>query len=79
MGKGTDFLKALLVMASTMLLVYTIVDAGRVGWGALQTLLLGLVSFLLLIGFVARQATAAKPLLPLARSRPVWGSCPSLW
>ncbi|WP_432154226.1 MFS transporter [Streptomyces tricolor] len=65
MGKGTDFLGALLVMAGMMLLVYTIVDAERVGWGATQTLLLGPVSLLLLIGFVARQATAAKPLLPL--------------
>ncbi|WP_208637059.1 MFS transporter [Streptomyces swartbergensis] len=65
MGKGTDFLGALLVMAGMMLLVYTIVDAERVGWGAPQTLLLGPVSLLLLIGFVARQATAAKPLLPL--------------
>lgn len=65
MGKGTDFLGALLVMAGMMLLVYTIVDAERVGWGATRTLLLGPVSLLLLIGFVARQATAAEPLLPL--------------
>ncbi|MGA4837374.1 DHA2 family efflux MFS transporter permease subunit [Streptomyces sp. G45] len=65
MRKGTDFLGALLVMAGMMLLVYTIVDAERVGWTAPQTLLLGPVALLSLIGFVARQATAAKPLLPL--------------
>lgn len=66
MGKGTDFLGAALVTAGMMLLVYTIVDAERVGWGAAQTLLLGPLSLLLLIGFVVRQATAAKPLLPLS-------------
>ncbi|MGW5128215.1 DHA2 family efflux MFS transporter permease subunit [Streptomyces sp. NPDC004069] len=65
MGKGTDFLGALLVTVGMMLLVYTIVDAERVGWGAARTLLLGPLSLLLLIGFVVRQATAAKPLLPL--------------
>ncbi|WP_232838427.1 MFS transporter [Streptomyces geranii] len=71
MGKGTDFLGALLVMAGMMLLVYTVVDAERVGWAAAQTLLLGPVSLLLLIGFVVRQATAAAPLLPprIFRSR----------
>ena len=65
MGKGTDFLGALLVTSGMMLLVYTIVDAERVGWEAPQTLLLGPLSLLLLIGFVVRQATAATPLLPL--------------
>ncbi|MFJ2566519.1 MFS transporter [Streptomyces sp. NPDC087568] len=69
MGKGTDFLGALLVTSGMMLLVYTIVDAERVGWGAAQTLLLGPLALLLLIGFVVRQATAAKPLLPLGLFR----------
>ena len=69
MGKGTDFLGALLVTSGMMLLVYTVVDAERVGWGAARTLLLGPLSLLLLIGFVVRQATAAKPLLPLSLFR----------
>ncbi|MEU5099929.1 MFS transporter [Streptomyces sp. NPDC020996] len=69
MGKGTDFLGALLVTSGMMLLVYTIVDAERVGWGAAQTLLLGSLTLLLLTGFVVRQATAAKPLLPLGLFR----------
>ncbi|AEH09682.1 MULTISPECIES: DHA2 family efflux MFS transporter permease subunit [Protofrankia] len=72
-GKGTDrgidFLGALLVTAGTMLLVYTIVDVEQVGWGAVRTLLLGPLSLLLLIGFVARQATVASPLLPLGLFR----------
>ncbi|MGY0065376.1 MFS transporter [Streptomyces sp. QTS137] len=65
MGKGADFLGALLVTTGMMLFVYTVVDAERVGWGAIQSLLLGSLSLLLLAGFVVRQATAAKPLLPL--------------
>ncbi|TGA87986.1 MFS transporter, partial [Streptomyces palmae] len=62
---GIDFLGAMLVTSGMMLLVYTIVDAERVGWGAAQTLLLGPLSLVLLVGFVVRQATAADPLLPL--------------
>jgi EmrB/QacA subfamily drug resistance transporter len=65
LSKGTDFLGALLVTAGMMLLVYTIVDAEQAGWGSAQTLLLGLLSVALLVGFVVRQATAAQPLLPL--------------
>ncbi|MFF0381994.1 MFS transporter [Streptomyces sp. NPDC004286] len=65
MGAGTDFLGALLVTSGMLLFVYTIVDAERVGWGASRTLLLGSVSLVLLIGFFVRQATAARPLLPL--------------
>nr|BFD87316.1 MFS transporter [Streptomyces sp. Xyl84] len=69
MGKGTDFPGALLVTAGMTLLVYTIVDAERAGWGAARTLLLGLLSLLLLTGFVLRQATAGEPLLPLTLLR----------
>lgn len=65
LGKGTDFLGAALVTAGMMLLVYTIVDAEKVGWLSLQTLVLGVASIALLGGFLVRQATAAKPLLPL--------------
>lgn len=64
-GKGTDFPGALLVTAGMMLLVYTIVDAERIGWGSAQTLLLGPLALLSLVGFVVRQATSAQPLLPL--------------
>ncbi|MGW4460504.1 MFS transporter [Streptomyces albidoflavus] len=69
LGKGTDFLGALLVTSAMMLLVYTVVDAERVGWGAARTLSLGALALLLLAGFVLRQATAAQPLLPLGLFR----------
>lgn len=76
LGKGTDFLGALLVTSGMMLLVYTVVDAERAGWGAARTLLLGALALLLLTGFVVRQATAAQPLLPLGlfRSRSLAGA-----
>ncbi len=46
------------------------------GWGSAETLGLGVVSIALLVFFVARQATAATPLLPLRlfRSRNVSGA-----
>ena len=65
LGKGTDFLGAALVTAGMMLLVYTIVDAEKVGWTSARTLLLLPLALLLLVGFVVRQATVANPLLPL--------------
>ncbi|WP_434094884.1 MFS transporter [Streptomyces hyaluromycini] len=69
LGKGTDFLGAALVTVGMMLLVYTIVDAEKVGWASAQTLLLLPLSLLLLAGFVIRQATVANPLLPLGLFR----------
>jgi EmrB/QacA subfamily drug resistance transporter len=63
--EGADVGGAVLVTAALMLGVYTIVEAVDYGWGSLHTLGLGAVSLLLLGAFVARQATAAKPLLPL--------------
>jgi EmrB/QacA subfamily drug resistance transporter len=65
MSRQTDFLGAFLVTAGMMLLVYTIVSAEQIGWGAVRTLVLGPASLLLLVGFFIRQATAAQPLLPL--------------
>jgi EmrB/QacA subfamily drug resistance transporter len=74
--QGADALGAFLVTAALMLGVYTIVEAGGYGWTSLHTLGLGAVSLALLAGFVARQATASNPLLPLRlfRSRNVSGS-----
>jgi fucose permease len=56
-----------------MLAVYTIVEAGTYGWGSAHTLGFGGVAAALLAGFIARQATAANPLIPLRvfRSRTV--------
>src|SRR5215211_1603661 len=74
--EGADVAGALLVTVSLMLGVYTIVEAADQGWGSLHTLGFGALSLLLLAGFVARQATAAKPLMPLRmfRSRNVSGA-----
>jgi EmrB/QacA subfamily drug resistance transporter len=74
--EGADATGALLVTSALMLGVYTIVNAAEYGWGSGRTLGLGAVSVALLVGFVARQVTAARPLLPLRvfRSRNVTGA-----
>ena len=76
LAEGADIIGAILVTAALMLGVFTIVEAADAGWTSLQTLGLGALSIALLAGFVARQATAAKPLLPLRifRSRNVSGA-----
>jgi EmrB/QacA subfamily drug resistance transporter len=71
--KGADAPGALLLVASLMLAVYTIVEASHYGWGSAHTIGLGAVAVGLLGAFVVRQATAANPLIPLRvfRSRTV--------
>ena len=72
LGEGADVPGALLVTGALMLGVYTIVQpAAEDGWGATNTLLLGALSSLLLVAFIAREATARTPLIPLSifRSR----------
>jgi EmrB/QacA subfamily drug resistance transporter len=76
-SQGADVPGAVLVTSSLMLGVYTIVKpAAEKGWGASETLLLGVVSLLLLAAFIAREATARNPLIPLRifRSRNVTGA-----
>ncbi len=76
-GDGADVPGALLITGSLMLGVYTIVNpAGEYGWGAGRTLALGALSLVLLAAFVAREATARNPLMPLRifRSRNVAGA-----
>jgi EmrB/QacA subfamily drug resistance transporter len=76
LDEGADVPGAVLVTGALSLGVYTIVEAVNYGWGSLHTLGLGAVAIGLLAGFVARQASAAKPLLPLRifRSRNVSGA-----
>ncbi|TMC73070.1 MAG: MFS transporter [Chloroflexi bacterium] len=76
LGNGADVVGAVLVTASLMLGVYTIVETAAYGWASVHTIGFGLLSVLLLVGFVARQATAQNPLLPLSMFRPrnVWGA-----
>ena len=60
-----------------MLGVYTIVNpAAEYGWSSGRTLSLGALSLVLLVAFIAREATARNPLVPLRifRSRNVTGA-----
>jgi MFS family permease len=77
LAQGADVLGAALVTGALMLLVYTIVKpAAEHGWGAPETLEVGAVAIALLVAFVAREATAKTPLMPLRifRSRTVAGA-----
>ncbi|MGZ3531249.1 MAG: DHA2 family efflux MFS transporter permease subunit [Vulcanimicrobiaceae bacterium] len=73
---GADALGALLVTASLMLAVYTVVEIPTRGATTPRTLAFGTIAVILFAAFIARQATATKPLLPLRlfRSRNVCGS-----
>jgi EmrB/QacA subfamily drug resistance transporter len=73
---GFDATGAVLVTGALMLGVYAIVGAETHGWASGRTLGLGGVAVALLAAFVWREATAAKPLLPLRifRSRNVSGA-----
>jgi EmrB/QacA subfamily drug resistance transporter len=76
-GEGADVGGAVLITGALMLGVYTIVKpAADYGWGAGRTLALGAVAVALLVAFVAREATARNPLMPLRifRSRNVSGA-----
>jgi EmrB/QacA subfamily drug resistance transporter len=76
-GEGADLLGAVLITASLMLGVYTIVEpAAKDGWGATTTLGLGAGSLILGALFIFREATARTPLIPLRifRSRNVTGA-----
>ena len=75
--QGADIPGAVLITSSLMLGVYTIVKpAADDGWGAPMTLGLGAASLALLAAFVAREATARTPLVPLRifRNRNVSGA-----
>jgi EmrB/QacA subfamily drug resistance transporter len=73
-ARRTDTGSAVLLTAGLMVGVYTIVETAQRGSSA--TLTTGGVAILLLAAFVARQARAAEPLLPLRlfRSRVVTGA-----
>jgi EmrB/QacA subfamily drug resistance transporter len=76
-GDGADVAGAVLVTFSLMLGVYTIVNpAAEYGWGSGRTLIIGAISLALLAAFVAREATARNPLVPLRifRSRNITGA-----
>jgi EmrB/QacA subfamily drug resistance transporter len=77
LGRGADVPGAVLITSGLMLGVYTIVEPAAVdGWTAQKTLLCGLGSLALLAAFVAREATAKQPLVPLGmfKSRTLSGA-----
>src|SRR3954467_12686541 len=76
-GSGADIPGAVLITSGLMLAVYTIVKpAADNGWGDGTTLLFGAGALALIVAFVAREATAKNPLIPLRifRSRNVSGA-----
>ena len=65
LDRTADAAGALLIVAALMLIVYAIVETGSYGWGSAHTLAVGGAGVALLAAFVARQARAANPLIPL--------------
>ncbi len=74
--QGADVPGALLITSSLMLGIYTIIEATDYGWGSTRTLALGAIALGLMAAFIARQATARTPLVPLQifRNRNVTGA-----
>ena len=74
--EGADALGALLVTACLMTAVYAVVEIPTNGLTSQRTLALGAAAVALLIAFIARQATTAKPLMRLTvfASRNISGS-----
>lgn len=75
--RGADVTGAVLITSALMLGVYTIVQpAAEHGWADATTLWFGVSSLALLVAFVAREARASTPLIPLRifRSREVSGA-----
>jgi EmrB/QacA subfamily drug resistance transporter len=63
--EGADVPGSALITGALMLGVYTLLEAPRRGWSSTGTLALLLVTFVLFAAFVAREATARTPLVPL--------------
>jgi EmrB/QacA subfamily drug resistance transporter len=61
-----DALGALLVTGGMLLLVYALVKAPDVGWGATRTIVELAVAGLVLVAFVANELRVANPLLPMS-------------
>ena len=76
LARGADVLGALLVTGAVMLGVYTVLEVGDNGWTSPHTLGFGAAPLALLAGFIAREARAATPLIPLRvfRSRNLSGA-----
>ena len=67
--RSFDLAGAVSVTAGLALLIYAVVDAPDAGWGSTQTLVLGAISLALIAAFLAIEAAARRPLLPLSTFR----------
>jgi EmrB/QacA subfamily drug resistance transporter len=74
--EGADVPGSALVTSALMLGVYTLLEAPRNGWASTRTLGLLAVTVALFVAFIAREATARTPLVPLRifRSRTIVGA-----
>ncbi|HEX5193136.1 MAG TPA: MFS transporter [Solirubrobacteraceae bacterium] len=63
-GNSFDLPGAVTVTAGLALLVYAVVDAVNIGWGAPRTIICLIVAALLLIAFVAIELRRRDPLMP---------------
>jgi EmrB/QacA subfamily drug resistance transporter len=62
---GYDMAGAITITAGLMLLVYTLVETTKVGWGSDRTIGLLALSIALIAGFVLVEARTHSPLMPL--------------
>jgi EmrB/QacA subfamily drug resistance transporter len=65
LGNGVDVAGSVLVTASLVLGVYTIVTAGSAGWGSLHTVGLGGLAIGLLTAFFLLEARLSNPIMPM--------------
>jgi EmrB/QacA subfamily drug resistance transporter len=65
-GRPLDVAGAVLSVLGLVTLVYGLIEVPRYGWGSASTVLALLLGVLLLAGFVAWEARAGSPMLPLS-------------
>ena len=64
--RSFDVVGAVLVTGGLVLLVYALLDAPQEGWSSTQTIVLGIVSVVILAGFVAWERGRRAPLVPFS-------------
>jgi EmrB/QacA subfamily drug resistance transporter len=64
--RSFDVVGAVLVTGGLVLLVYALLDAPQEGWSSTQTIVLGIVSIVILAGFVAWERGRRAPLVPFS-------------
>jgi EmrB/QacA subfamily drug resistance transporter len=65
LGHGVDWLGSLLVTASLMSAIYSIISATTHGWGSVQVLGFGGLALVLMGAFIALEARIENPIMPL--------------